>query len=132
MQSFHRTMLGRQFLQWFFFDRPAEIARAYTEYAKAFGAVFSMIFLLRTLFAPWKSIQDAYPTKGFNLNEILQTLTLNITARAIGFIIRVFAMMTGLLLQVALFAGFSLYVLLWIFFPVVVVLAVPFLFYVSF
>ncbi len=131
MPPFHETQIGRQFLHWYFTERPVELARAYTRYAKAFGAVFSMIFLLRTLFAPWKSIQDAYPTKGFNLNDILQTLTLNVTARAIGFIIRLAAIVAGLVLQVALFAGFSLYILLWVLFPVIIIIALPFLLYIS-
>lgn len=132
MQTFHETQISRQFLHWYFIERPAELARTYTDYAKAFGAIFSIVFLLRTLFAPWKSIQDAYPSKGFNLNDILQTLTLNVTARVIGCIIRLFAIFFGFLLQIALVAGFSLYTLLWVLFPFIAIFAIPFLLYVSF
>ncbi len=125
------TSIGSLFIRWYLFQRPKEIAHAYTAYAAAFGSIFSIIFLLKTLFAPWKSIRDSYPTKGFDITAILQTLTLNLTARIIGCIIRLGALLFGLLLQIALFAGFSLYILLWMTFPLIVIAALPFLFYVS-
>lgn len=126
------TSIGSLFVRWYLVQRPAEIMREYVAYAAAFGSMFSIIFLLKTLFAPWKSIRDAYPTKGFDIAAILQTLTLNITARVIGCIIRLGALLFGVLLQAALFAGFSFYILLWVAFPVIGLFAVPFLFYVSF
>lgn len=125
------TSIGALFLRWYLVQRPGKIVREYVAYAAAFGSMFSIIFLLKTLFAPWKSIRDSYPTKGFDLTAILQTLTLNITARAIGCIIRLGALVFGALLQAALFAGFSLYILLWLVFPLVAFLAIPFLVYVS-
>ncbi len=127
-----QTSIGLLFARWYLVQRPGEIARAYTAYAAAFGSMFSIIFLLKTLFAPWKSIRDSYPTKGFDVTAILQTLTLNVTARTIGCIIRLAALVFGIMLQIALFAGFALYIFLWVFFPILAVFAVPFLFYVSF
>jgi hypothetical protein len=128
----NNARIGRVFLRWYFLQRPLAIARAYQDYAAAFGSMFSIVFLVKTLFAPWKSIRDAYPKKGFDVTAILQTLTLNVTARTIGCIIRLSALLFGLLLQGALFAGFSLYILLWVTFPVIAVFAIPFLFFVSF
>lgn len=126
------TSIGLLFIRWYFVQRPGEIVRAYGAYAVAFGSMFSIIFLLKTLFAPWKSIRDAYPSKGFDLTAILQTLSLNITARAIGCVIRLGALLFGVVLQAALFAGFSLYILLWVIFPFIALIALPFLLYVSF
>lgn len=126
------TSIGLLFIRWYFVQRPREIVRAYGAYAVAFGSMFSIIFLLKTLFAPWKSIRDAYPSKGFDLTAILQTLSLNITARAIGCVIRLGALLFGVVLQAALFAGFSLYILLWVIFPFIALIALPFLLYVSF
>jgi hypothetical protein len=117
----NNARIGRVFLRWYFLQRPLAIARAYQDYAAAFGSMFSIVF-----------IRDAYPKKGFDVTAILQTLTLNVTARTIGCIIRLSALLFGLLLQGALFAGFSLYILLWVTFPVIAVFAIPFLFFVSF
>ena len=109
------------FLRWSWVKRPAHIARVYTRYVSAFGSMFSLVFLIRTFAAPWKSIKDEYPRKGFNLNVILETLTLNITARVIGMVVRTGAMITGFIIQLFLFVGFAVYRLLWIFFPLLIV-----------
>lgn len=126
------TSVGPLFLRWYLFQRPGEIARAYAQYARAFGSMFSIIFLLKTLFSPWKSIRDAYPSKGFDLSAIMQTFTLNVTTRSIGCIIRLSALIFGVCLQIALCAGFALYIFLWVMFPILAVIAIPFLLYVSF
>lgn len=126
-----QTSVGRIFFRWYMIQRPGEIAHAYTQYARAFGSLFSIIFLLKTLFAPWKSIRDAYPSKGFDLTAIMQTLTLNVTARTIGCIIRLGALLLGIVLQAALFAGFALYIFLWVIFPLLAVFSIPFLIYIS-
>ncbi len=124
--------IGKVFVRWYLVQRPAEIVRTYLSYAVAFGLMFSFVFLLKTLFAPWKGIRDAYPSKGFNPTAMMETLTLNITARAIGCIIRIFAMLIGILLQIVLLAGFSLYFFVWIFSPVIGLCSIPFLIYISF
>lgn len=126
------SSMGTVFFHWYVVQRPKEIAHAYAAYAAAFGSMFSIVFLLKTLFAPWKSIRDTYPSKGFDITAILQTLTLNLTARVIGCIIRLGALLFGVALQIAIFAGFAFYILLWIGFPLIVIFAIPFLFYVSF
>lgn len=99
----------------------------YARYASAFGAMFSIIFLLKTLVTPWKSIQDAYPSKGLNVSAILETLTLNLTARAIGMFVRIGAMLTGLILQIVLSIGFAIYLFLWITLPILALGAVVYL-----
>lgn len=105
------------FLTWYAIERPKAIAHQYCRYASAFGESFSLIFLLKTLIAPYKNIKDEYPRRGFNLEAILQTLTLNITARVIGMIFRTVAIVFGIVTQVLLISMFMLYFLVWIFFP---------------
>jgi len=79
--------------------------------------MFSIIYLIKTFVAPWKSIQDAYPSKGLNVSAILETWTLNMTARVIGMVVRTCAMIAGLLLQLILIFCFTVYVILWVIFP---------------
>lgn len=106
-----------QFLSWYILHRPSAILRTWGRYASAFGESFSFIFLLKTFLAPYKNIKDEYPRRGFNLENILQTLTLNITARVIGMIFRTVAIVIGIAVQALLAACFIAYFLLWIFFP---------------
>ncbi len=115
-----------QFLTWYYGARPLEIIDAWVQYAHAFSEVFSFVFLIRTLFAPWKSIKDAYPRRGFNLNAIAQTFTLNVTARVIGFIFRVFALLTGIVIEFSVAALFAVYLAAWVVFPFLLFLSIPY------
>jgi hypothetical protein len=110
----------RLVLPWYFVRHPKRIVHLYQAYASAFAEVFSFVFLLKTLFAPWKNIKDAYPKKGFNLQAILESWSLNLTTRAIGMVIRICTMFMGLLAQVVLLVGFITYLLIWLTFPVLV------------
>lgn len=105
-------------LVWYYRDHPMRILRSYSEYALAFRESFSILFLLKTLFSPWKSIKDSYSIKGLNMQAILEVLFLNITTRGIGAIIRLSAIITGLVIQIVLLVGFLLYLILWLLFPI--------------
>jgi hypothetical protein len=120
------------FSRWYWLEHPVTMARTYLRYAGAFRESFSIIFMLRTLFAPWKSIKDSYPTKGFNLQAILETLFLNITTRSIGAVIRLSAIISGLVIQIFLLGGFLAYLLLWMVFPFVLLCLIPYLIVMSF
>jgi len=124
-QQFQTQHLLPSFLYWYFAERPYEIVSKYLNFANAFSESFSLMFMLKTLLSPWKSITDEYPTKGFNLEKILETLFLNLTSRAIGLIFRLFAMITGILIQIFLLVGFMSYLLLWISFPLILAAAIP-------
>lgn len=116
---------------WYFFRHPKKICGIYIEYAKAFRESFSILFLLKTLLAPWKSIKDVYPQKGFNLQAIVETFFVNFTTRGIGAVIRLSAIIAGLCIQIGLLAGFLLYFCWWILFPFILLL-LPFYVVISF
>ncbi len=120
------------FIGWYYGDHLARIVRGYMSYARAFSESFSIFFLLKTLFEPWKSIKDDYPDKGFNMQAILETLFLNMTTRGIGAVIRLSAIITGLIIQLSLLAGFLLWLMVWVFFPLIVLVGIPALFIRSF
>ncbi len=109
------------FLRWYWVERPAALTKGYMRYARALGSVFSFIYLIKTFFAPWKSIRDVYPRRGFNMQQILETLTLNLTARVIGAIVRFCALIGGVLVQAVAFFCFAAYLLLWISLPFLIV-----------
>lgn len=115
------------FVRWYWVEHPPIIGKTYLQFADAFRESFSIIFMLKTLFSPWKSIKDSYPTKGFNLQAILETLFMNITTRAIGAFIRLCAIVAGLVIQILLLAGFLVYLVLWLIFPALVLALIPYL-----
>ncbi|HLD32324.1 MAG TPA: hypothetical protein VJB10_01905 [Candidatus Peribacteraceae bacterium] len=114
------------FLPWYFFEEPKHIVKTYILYARAFHEIVSIKFLLLTLISPWKSIRDEYPSGGFNLGEFAQSLTLNITSRVIGFLFRIVTLTIGLAMQVALFVGFLAYIILWFFYPGILIAGIAY------
>jgi len=107
----------QDFLKWYFLEKPLRIVKTYWEYFAAFNEVFSFGFLLRTLFSPWKQITDKYPARGFNLGQIAQTFTLNVTTRVIGCIFRIVAFIFGMSMHLALLVGFAAFLTAWLLFP---------------
>jgi hypothetical protein len=119
--------LPGMFMRWYVTEMPRRIVAAYRAYASAFLEVFAFAFLLKTLFSPWKNITDAYPTKGLNLNQIAQTFTLNCTARAIGFVMRIATIFAGLVVELLCLVFFCAVFALWVLYPLLVVPAVFYL-----
>lgn len=117
----------RLFTLWYVIDRPRAIVRLYREYACVTAEMFSFVFLLRTLLKPWKNIQDEYPNRGFQLSRILETWTFNTVTRMIGAVIRLGAILVGVIAQGLLFAGFLGYLLAWLAFPLLAILGLLFL-----
>lgn len=117
----------QDFVRWYFFEKPVRIVKAYWEYFRAFNEVFSFLFLVRTLFSPWKQIHENYPNKGLDLGRIGQTLTLNITTRVIGFLFRIVAFILGLAAQLIVLAGFLTFFFAWVLFPLLFAAGVGYL-----
>jgi hypothetical protein len=109
--------LARPFLRWYFLVHLKEILTLSVQYQNAIGQIFSIPFLFRTLISPWKGIADAYPANNFQIGEMMSTLALNLTARGIGAVMRIGAMVCGLTLQLLALAVTIAYLLLWFTFP---------------
>jgi hypothetical protein len=110
-----------ELLRWHFVRKPVAIGREYAAYAAALAGVFSFLYLLKTLFSPWKAIADAYPSRGFNLAEIGSVFALNMTARCIGAFIRVWVIVMGVVAEILCLAFFVAYFIAWIAFPLLLV-----------
>jgi hypothetical protein len=117
-----KTLVLGMFLPWYVVQRPKEIVREYAAYAGAMAEVFSFAFLIKTLFSPWKAIQDSTPQKGFNLERWMESMALNMTTRMIGMVIRLLTIITGICVQIALVIGFATYLATWLAFPLLLVL----------
>lgn len=59
---------------------------------------FSVSFLLKTFFAPWRKYQWSY-REGFDLQRFAETLATNIISRVLGAIVRAVFIMLGLLAE---------------------------------
>ncbi len=73
------AQMAFEFLRWYFKEMPVRITGGAVKYIFTICEIFSIIFLFKTFFKPWKSITDSYPIRGFNIGMIAQTFTLNMT-----------------------------------------------------
>jgi hypothetical protein len=108
-------------LRWYARE-PLHILRRAWEYAKAFNAILSIPFLLRTLFSPWKNIVER--GKGPLLAQIAQVLAMALVSRGVGAVMRLGAIILAIVLQVALFVFTVAYLALWIAYPVVLLFVI--------
>lgn len=106
-----------EFVQWYFFVQPKKIVQSYFAYFRAFLEIFSFVFLLRTLFAPWKQISEALPSKGFNIGLIAQAFTLNMVSRTIGLLFRTCTICIGIFFLFGLTFVFATFLVIWLTFP---------------
>ncbi|MBI3619403.1 hypothetical protein HY213_05220 [Candidatus Peregrinibacteria bacterium] len=109
------------FIPWYAVEMPKTIIKHYVAYARTIASIFSFLFLLKTLFAPWKNIHDEYPENLFNFYRVADALALNCITRIIGFLFRSVTILLGLLLEIITFAFFAGFLMLWIVFPFLLV-----------
>lgn len=121
------AMFWNEFLPWYILIHPLQIIKSYFAYTKVCFEYFSFIFLLRTLFAPWKSIADPYPENWLNIVGVMQALSMNLTARGVGFVVRILTIALGLVSLLALLIFFVAYFITWFIYPFFFVLAIPYL-----
>lgn len=128
---FHPLLLLRvlgMFIAWYAWEVPRAIVRTYAAYARALGEIFSLRFLLKTFFSLWKGIAEEYSVKkGIHLDKLLGTFCLNAVSRVIGGIFRLFAIIFGIVAQLACFALFLLALAAWVAYPVGVYFGVRFI-----
>lgn len=79
---------------------------------------FSIPQLLRSLFSPWKRIQEGRGEK-WNLEDLAGFIIIGLISRLIGFILRLTIITIGLVcLFIVVFGGFAVYVI-WVAAPLV-------------
>ena len=92
---------------------------------------FSVALLFRTLAAPWRRLNEAYP-KGFNPGVIVETLVVNGLMRLFGLAVRsVFLLAAALVLTVAALGGWFI-LALWLVAPGLILLWLILGFYLAF
>jgi len=79
---------------------------------------FSIPLLFKTLFSPWKRDITKKP-RGFDLKKTVEYITFNTISRAIGFFMRFFTILVGILFFVlVIFIGAIVFVL-WLVLPLI-------------
>lgn len=105
------------FPAWYLWGKPKRIIATTLAYMFAAAEICSLLFLLRTMFAPWKSITETYAVRGMQPGLLLQALTLNVTSRLIGAFIRLCAIVLGIIIELAIVGIGIAALFVWFAFP---------------
>ena len=107
------------FLKWYFLDFPREIAQEFWEYFKILSQTFSITFLLRTFFYPWKRVIESYG-KSFDLKRYFSVLIDNIVSRSVGMLIRTIVIILCLIIYLTWVIFLIISLLIWLLYPVLI------------
>lgn len=110
--------LLKAFVAWYTLDLSRNIVKAGRGGLAVVAAMVPFVFLGKTLLSPWKQIRDTAPKRGLNIERFAEALTLNVTARVIGMIVRIIAMLAGAVLAVAVVAATLSVLAVWVVLPV--------------
>ena len=87
--------------------------------ANAFYNFFSVLYLLNTLFYPWHRYIEPYKS-GFYISELLWTISQNLISRVLGAIVRLAAVLTGIVITFLTIVIGLFFALIWLILPIFV------------
>ena len=106
--------------KWYLFERPREIIRGWGNVLWFNLEYFSLAFLLRTLFSPWRRTTWSYG-RGFDVKAWLEAWTGNIISRILGAVIRSALISAGVFVELGLVLLGPVVFMLWFLFPLLLV-----------
>ncbi|KPJ56042.1 hypothetical protein AMJ49_05845 [Parcubacteria bacterium DG_74_2] len=110
-----------QYLQWHFNDQVKAILIAWKNFLSFGLNYFSIPLLLRTFCSPWRRYRYFYP-KSFDFKKYIDTFTFNAISRGIGMVMRTILIIIGIIAEFFIFVAGLLFVLFWLFLPVILVI----------
>ncbi len=105
-----------QYFTWHYSEGTKSYLRIWKNYLKFFWRYFSIGLLSRTIFYPWRrDITSRGP--GFDPKEFLEALSFNLISRGVGAVVRLITIITGLIVETAVFVFGAFFFLVWLALP---------------
>ncbi len=123
-QLIKKRSLFFSWLAWHYVVAMSELLVMCKDFFLFVSYYFSIPFLVRTVFYPWKK-QKIYKKRGFDIASFFDAFLFNTFSRFMGAIIRIFVILIGIVTQIITLLVCFLIVLFWILLPLAVVLSIP-------
>lgn len=105
-------MLFVDFIRWWYGPGWALRVRMLREHLASSVAFFSLGTLLKTLFSPWRqNVTATRPDQG--IDDKFRAFLDNLISRFVGFWVRIFVLITGLFMLMAIAVANIIYVITW-------------------
>ncbi len=106
---------------WHYYEAPVLIFNRWKDFMRFNIGYFSIPFLFKTLFAPWKKYKFSYG-RGFNFGRYMESFVFNTFSRLIGFLFRIGIIVIGLLSQVLVFLTGLFLLSAWFLLPLLIII----------
>ena len=117
MYSFTISEWVIDYLKWHYGSALSELSNIYKNIFKFLVNFFSLQLLLKTLFRPWRRMNEPYG-KGLDLEAFFESFVVNSLMRVVGFVVRIIVITIGLIvITVSLIGALVLYVA-WLIAPI--------------
>lgn len=109
-----------QSVDWYLRDQPRLILRAWRNFLKFNLEYFSIPLLLKTFFSPWRRYVWSYGRR-FNFRIYLEAFVSNSISRTLGAILRFFLILIGIFLEILIFFGGIIVLVVWFLWPLILI-----------
>jgi len=107
------------FWKWYYKEAVKDILRGWKNFIIFSLEYFSIPLLLKTLFAPWKRDITRKP-RGLDLKKIFEYIIFNLISRSIGFIVRFFTILAGIIFFLTVVILGAVFFIIWLFLPLII------------
>jgi len=106
------------YLAWWYAQEPIYLWQAVNAISNKILMAFSVPILLRTLFDPWK--RDVSYAENASLDVRYKIWLNNLLSRLVGFVVRFFTALTGMLFAASSFLILAAFFLVWLALPIII------------
>lgn len=114
-------MLFVEFFAWWYSRGLIELFNRSMRLIRSVWTKFSVSVLFKTLFEPWRRIATE---SGGSIRDRAEAVVDNMVSRMVGFTIRIFSIITALVIEILVIVAVVLALVVWPFVPVLVPLAI--------
>jgi len=107
-----------RFWSWYYSTATKGILRGWRNSIIFVREYYSISLLLRTLFSPWRRDITKY-RRGFSVKNFLETLSFNLISRSLGFSIRLFTIVIGLISFLGVIIIGAIIFITWLILPII-------------
>jgi len=112
------------YLIWHYGRAVVEFSHIYKNIIAFIFNFFSVPILLKSYFAPWRRMGEAYPKDVLNFGELASVLVVNLIMRLVGIVMRTVMIIVGLSVTLLVIVFYPIILSFWLGLPFIVLLLV--------
>lgn len=108
------------FWQWYYTEAVRDVLQGWRNFIIFSLEYFSIPLLLKTIFAPWKRDITKKP-RGLDFKKFFEYLVFNAISRGLGFLVRFFTIIVGILFLLLVIVIGALFFIIWLILPLMMI-----------